>query len=292
MKDIFPVLLSATLQAVSYTFCFFLTFRKNRLSKKLTFIIALLFINTANWISVFIPYQSWKPVLMYLIQFLLICILYRDPMKEKLFLFCIVHAVSVPLEALAFVCFQPGFMPLTPTADENVFSKHVAGIALAVLQIPWVLIFCKLRKEWEDFILWKFYIFVLGQFALEITALQAVYMNHTITKNGIRGLSIQENTLWQYRIGITLFILATFLIYFILFAYMERKQRNIQLQIKNEEMARNLQYYRNIEEKAAQIRRIRHDAENHLAMAERLIEEKPEKAEIYLNEMKKSIEKL
>ena len=53
-----------------------------------------------------------------------------------------------------------------------------------------------------------------------------------------------------------------------------------------------MQYYCHIEEKAAQIRRIRHDEENHLAMAERLIEENPEKAEIYLNEMKKSIEKL
>lgn len=292
MKDIFLVLLSATLQAVSYTFCFFLTFRKNRLGKKLTFIIALIFINAANWISAFIPYQSWKPVLMYLIQFLLICVLYKDPMKEKLFLFCIVHAVSVPLEALAFVCFQPGFIPLSPMAKESMFSKHVAGIILAVLQIPWVLIFCKLRKKWEDFILWKFYLFVLGQFVLEITALQAVYMNHTITKNGIRGLSIQENTLWQYRIGIIVFVLATFLIYFILFAYMERKQRNIQLQMKNEELARNMQYYRNIKEKAEKIRRIRHDAENHLAMAERLIEENPEKAEIYLNEMKKSINKL
>ena len=152
--------------------------------------------------------------------------------------------------------------------------------------------FRKLRKEWEDFILWKFYIFVLGQFFLEIMALQAVYMNHMTTKNGIRGLSIQKDTVWQYRIGIILFILVTLLIYFVLFYYMKRKQMNIQLQMKNEEMAENMQYYRHIEEKAAQIRRIRHDAENHLAMAERLIEENPEKAEIYLNEMKKSIEKL
>lgn len=292
MTDIFLVLLSATLQAVSYTLCFVLTFRQNKTGKKLTFIIALLFINATNWISSFIPYHSLKPVLMYVLQFLLICILYRDPMREKLFLFCIVHAVSVPLEALAFVCFQPGFIPLSPTAAENIFGKQIAGITLAAFQIPWVLMFRKLRKEWEDFILWKFYIFVLGQFLLEIMALQTVYMNHMTTKNGIRGLSIQKDTVWQYRIGIILFILVTLLIYFVLFSYMKRKQMNIQLQMKNEEMAENMQYYRHIEEKAAQIRRIRHDAENHLAMAERLIEENPEKAEIYLNEMKKSIEKL
>ena len=151
--------------------------------------------------------------------------------------------------------------------------------------------FRKLRKEWNDSILTKFYIFVLGQFFLESAALLAVYMN-LLPGNRDTAVDIPQNTIYQYKTGIVLFILVTLVIYFVLFSYLKREQMNIQLQLKNKELEKDMLYYRKAEQKTAQIRKLRHDAENHLRMAEYLIEEDPEKARVYLDELKKSINEL
>lgn len=281
----------AILQALSESICFSLILIKSRLGKTRSFLIVFSFLTVSNCFSFLIPYNSIKPLILYFLRFALICILYKEPIKEKLFFFSILYVVSVVLEAVSFTFLLPDFVPLAFAGDINIGYKIVTGVILAVIQVPWILLFRNLKKEWEDQILRKFYIFVLGQFVLEIFALIAVYMN-TLTKEKEWGLKIPADTIWQYRIGILLFVLVTVLIYFVLFSYMKREHLNIQLQIKKEELDKTIRYYHKAQQESAHLRRIRHDAENHLRMAELLIRENPEKAETYLNELKKDIGEL
>lgn len=291
MSDILLILLSATLQALTESICVYLTLKSGRIGRAGSALFFFLSVNLLNWGSTLLPFAGWKPVVMYSVQFIILHLLYRDPLKEKLFLFCVIYSVGIPLEALAFASFEPGFVPLSPVADQNIPEKASAGVLLAAVQIPWTLMFRKVRKEWEDSVMWKFYLFVLGQFAVEMVALQAVYLVHMTEKNG-GGLLISSENVWLYRGGIVLFILSTGLIYYILFAYMKKEHMNRKIREEEREIEKNIEYYREVEERAARMRRIRHDSENHLRMAGRLIGADPKKAEEYLEELKRIINEI
>lgn len=291
MTAVSLLLLSALLQSLSDAVCFSLIFKNGRFHRRSSFIILFVFMASTNCISILFPFTSLKTIVMFSSRFLLICMLYKEPIKEKLFLFSLVYAINAPLEALTFAIFEPKFISLISVTSENIIGRALTGLIPPAFQIPWVLMFRKLRKEWNDSILNKFYIFVLGQFFLESAALLAVYINLLPGKRDTV-VDIPQNTICQYKIGIVLFILVTLVIYFVLFSYLKREQMNIQLRLKNEELEKDMLFYRKSVQKAAQIRKFRHDAENHLRMAEYLIEEDPAKAQIYLDELKKSIHEL
>lgn len=291
MNELLPLLFSALIQVFSEGFCICIAFRNGRLGRKATTAVVLFLLLVFNIISIFISYNTWKPLLMYFLRFVIIFALYRESVKEKLFLYSMIYALTVPVEAISLTFLEPGYIHLCPLMEYNIILRIIASLLLALFQILWILLFVKLRREWEKRILNKFYIFMFGQFVLEICALLATYINH-LTKDTPVMMYIREDTLWNYRLGIYLFILATVLTYFILFCYMKKEQINIQLRVRNEELEKSMMFYRKTEQRAAQIRRIRHDAVNHLKMAEYLIEKDPEKAKIYLDELKKSISKL
>lgn len=275
-------------QSLARTICILLLLKNSRFSRKISFCILFIPIAAVNFVHTFMDFQSWQTVVIYAVHLIMVIGMFKEPFREKLFLFCILYSVDVIIEAVGFIFFDTGIVYHDPTSDVNILQKALVGYCGSAAMVLWVLLFVRLRRLWEPSVYWKFYIFALGQFVVEVAAMEAVYMNHMGQGDPVR-LIFSAETLWPYRLGIAAFLLVTGLMYFILFFSMRQEQYRRRLELKLGMMEKNMAYYQKIEADMEHLRKFRHDAANHLSLVKNLLEEDPGAAERYLEELRQKI---
>lgn len=220
--------------------------------------------------------------------FVVLGLITQGTWKEKILLFVTLWACSLWIEVFIIMLWPAGIMEI----NSSVFRAYRMLSAIIVLPVVtvWGLLIRKLREKWESPIMNKFYIYILGQFLIQYTMYSAMLNRRKMTIGTEVVLNIEKETVWFYRLGIFVFLIITMAAYFLLFFYMNWEQKKIQFQMKEKEMEENIRYYRQMEKEALHIQKIRHDAGNHLRMAEHMIKTDPGKAKEYLAELRKSIE--
>lgn len=276
-------------QSLARTICILMMLKNSRLGRKTIFFALLIPITVVDVASKFIDFQSWQVVLFYAVHFVLVIMLFEEPFKEKLFLFCILYAADIIVEAVGFLFFDEGIFDHDPVSDANVLHNALVGYLGSMGLILWILLFRRLRRMWEPSVYWKFYAFALGQFVVEVAAMEAVYMNHMEQGDPVR-LVFTRETLWAYRFGIIVFLFFTGLMYFILFFSMRQEQYRRRLDLKIRVLEKSMAYYQKNEADMEHLRKFRHDVSNHLTLAQNLIHEDPEAAGKYLEELRQKIQ--
>lgn len=260
--------------------------------KKRTFLLVLLGIGICNTVSVLIPYFWWKPFAGYALIFLWICYWYDNGWRETLLYFTLLYGITIPVEGISIVVLGKDAISAEPLDEQMLIPRVVVSVLLIFVQTGWMYLIRHLRESWSESILNKFYAFLLSQFVLDLLALQAVGMNYMQKTADGRKIIFDGNTFFVYRMGMVIFIVITILVYYLIFHYMKKEYLKEQIQKRENEMTEDMKYYRSVEEKSMHMRKVRHDIGNHLQMVESLMEEDPEKAQEYLAELKRIVERM
>ena len=251
-----------------------------------TTIILFLYTAIRNLTGDFFHYESYLTLIFYIINFIGIFVLYTGSLKDVFFLFALLNVGMIFMEGISFSAFGPMRFSAMVSSESQLMIPKITGMFIyPFIQIGHAFLLKQIVSKWSSNIVNKFYIFLISQPVLAFIAMNILYINH------IEGdyIIITEDNLWQYRVGILLFILIVFVYAFILF-YFIRQEEDREM-IKEQEMVieRNLQYYKKRKQEIVKIRRIVHDSKNHLLMMENMVNKDPEKVKKYLELVEEDI---
>lgn len=255
-------------------------------SKPLTLLLMFLYTAIRNLIGDFFHYESYFTIIFYVINFAGIYLLYKGKMKDVFFMFAMLNLAMMFTEAVSFAVFGPGkISTLTASDSQLVIPKIIGNFFYPFFQVGYSIFLKQIISQWSQTIINKFYIYLISQPILAFLAMNIVYINHI--EDGY--VVIQEGELWFYRIGIVLFISIVYIYNFILFYYIHQEQNREMMEYHDEILKRNLQYYQERKMSVQHLRKCVHDAKNHLAVVESLINLNSEKAREYLEIVEKDI---